>query len=497
LKSIPTRGLWRLLAPRAWPWTLLAADAALLGIALASAALVARPERAGVGRLDVFVSFPLLVLALMAMRGLYSPRESPSALDAVYAAGAALTLAAMTLVTAATAQGFVDDVAPAIASLWLFGLLCVGGGRALLIQARRRAHRHGGAMRRTVIVGGGLVGELVAQRLREQPEHGLLPVGVVDVGAPRGPHPAVPLVGTPAEVLDAVARTGARHVVLAFSTVRDSELVPQVRALHEAGLEVSMVPRLFEVWTPQTEVARLGALPLLELRHVDPKARRLTLKYALDRSVAALLLAAAAPLMLVLAAGVKFTSPGPVIFRQRRVGLDEREFDLVKFRSMRVPEDEPSSFRPRPGLAPGGVEGEDRRTGFGRWLRRSNLDELPQLINVLRGEMSLVGPRPERPDYVELFTNDVARYSERHRIKSGITGWAQVHGLRGQTSIADRVEYDNDYIQHLSPVLDLKILLLTVGALLKTERESEPERRPAQHQAGLEPATQEARRAAG
>lgn len=447
-----------MLSPRAWPWTLLATDAALLGVAAA----LAGPER-----VDALVSFPLLALALMAMRGLYSRRERASALDAVPAASAALTLAAMILVTAATAQGSVDEVAPALGRLWLLGLVGVVAGRTLLIHARRRARRQGRALRRTVIVGGGVVGERVAQRLREQPEHGLLPVGVVDVDAPRGPRPAVPLVGTPGDVLDAVARTGARHVVLAFSTVRDAQLVPHVRALHEAGLEVSMVPRLFEVWTPQTEVARLGALPLLELRHVDPKGRRLALKYALDRCAAALLLAVAAPLLLAVAAGVKLTSPGPVLFRQRRVGLDGREFDLLKFRSMRMPDRPAPSFRPPPGLAPGGVEDEDRQTGFGRWLRRSDLDELPQLANVVRGEMSLVGPRPERPAYVEQFTTDVERYADRHRIKSGITGWAQVHGLRGQTSIADRVEYDNDYIQNLSPALDLKILLLT---LLKAGR---------------------------
>jgi lipopolysaccharide/colanic/teichoic acid biosynthesis glycosyltransferase len=159
------------------------------------------------------------------------------------------------------------------------------------------------------------------------------------------------------------------------------------------------------------------------------------------------------------------------VLRQRRVGLDGREFDLLKFRSMRMRTGAAPPFRPRLGLAPGGVEGEDRRTGLGKWLRRSNLDELPQLVNVLRGEMSLVGPRPERPAYVDLFTQSVRRYNDRHRVKAGITGWAQVNGLRGQTSIAERVEYDNYYVQHLSPALDLKILLLTGAAVLFPRRE--------------------------
>jgi len=157
---------------------------------------------------------------------------------------------------------------------------------------------------------------------------------------------------------------------------------------------------------------------------------------------------------------------GPVLFRQRRIGRDGRAFDLLKFRTM---QQRPSGagFRPRNGCAPGGVEGQDRRTPIGRFLRSSSLDELPQLINVVRGEMSVVGPRPERPEFVERFSMEVAGYEKRHRVKSGITGWAQVNGLRGQTSIADRVEWDNYYIQNWSLRLDLRIIALTVAEILR------------------------------
>src|SRR5207247_4556421 len=139
-----------------------------------------------------------------------------------------------------------------------------------------------------------------------------------------------------------------------------------------------------------------------------------------------------------IALGVRRGSPAPVFFRQRRVGRDGCEFDLLKFRSM-APARVGSEFTPQSGNAPGGVEGVDRRTRLGKWLRRTSLDELPQLLNVLRGEMSLIGPRPERPEFVVLFDREVRRYAERHRVKSGMPGWAQVHGLRGQTSIARRV----------------------------------------------------------
>jgi lipopolysaccharide/colanic/teichoic acid biosynthesis glycosyltransferase len=166
---------------------------------------------------------------------------------------------------------------------------------------------------------------------------------------------------------------------------------------------------------------------------------------------------------------VRLSSPGPIFFRQPRVGRDGRVFDCLKFRTMREPTDSFADFKLKDGAAPGGVEGADRRTTIGRFLRSTSLDELPQLINVLKGEMSLVGPRPERPVFVELFDMQIRRYGERHRVRAGMTGWAQVHGLRGQTSIADRVEWDNYYIENWSLALDLKILLMTLPAVLHRE----------------------------
>ena len=183
------------------------------------------------------------------------------------------------------------------------------------------------------------------------------------------------------------------------------------------------------------------------------------------------------PVLLLAAAAVRLTSPGPALFSQRRVGRDGKLFDLYKFRSMYATPGQTGDeagddaraieFLLGGGMAPGGVEGEDRRTPVGRFLRRTSIDELPQLLNVLRGDMSLIGPRPERPAFVELFRQDIIRYGDRHRVRSGITGWAQVHGLRGQTSLHERVEWDNYYIAHWSLGLDLKILLLTFVALFR------------------------------
>jgi lipopolysaccharide/colanic/teichoic acid biosynthesis glycosyltransferase len=178
---------------------------------------------------------------------------------------------------------------------------------------------------------------------------------------------------------------------------------------------------------------------------------------------------AAVALFLAAALAVRLSMGRPVFFRQTRVGRDGKPFEMLKFRSMRdaSPGDALPFVLPED-LGPGGIEGVDRTTRVGRFLRSTNVDELPQLLNVLRGEMSLIGPRPERPEFVDRFEQNVYRYGERHRVKAGITGWAQVHGLRGRTSISDRAEWDNYYIENYSIWLDFKIFLLTLGGLVQT-----------------------------
>jgi exopolysaccharide biosynthesis polyprenyl glycosylphosphotransferase len=286
------------------------------------------------------------------------------------------------------------------------------------------------------------------------------------------PGRRVPVLGGPDELEGIVERSGAQHVVLAFMSSRgsDASLVPVVRKCDELGLDVSLVPRLFESINVRVKLEHIGGMPLYRLRAVDPKGWQFAVKHALDRAMAAILILLLAPLLIVTTIAVRVSSPGPILFRQRRVGRDERPFDLFKFRSMRLSDDTPTSkvkvLLPED-TAPGGVEGADRRTAVGRLMRRISLDELPQLFNVLRGEMSIVGPRPERPEFVELFERRISRYEDRHRVKAGITGWAQVHGLRGKTSLSDRIEWDNYYIENWSLWLDLKILLMTAAAVFK------------------------------
>jgi len=298
------------------------------------------------------------------------------------------------------------------------------------------------------------------------------------------PRRRVPVLGTVEHLDEAVRRTRARDLIVAFSSVADARVSRLIQRCQELGVDVSVVPRMFDTINDRVGYDTVGGLPLLTFSAVNPKGFQFAIKYAFDRVFALALLACLSPVLLCAAVVVRLSSPGPVLYRQRRVGRDGKVFDLYKFRSMRpepararagADDGETASaraettleFLPGPDTAPGGVEGEDRRTLVGRLLRRTSLDELPQLLNVLRGEMSIIGPRPERPEFVELFEHDIARYGDRHRVKSGITGWAQVHGLRGQTSLADRVEWDNYYIAHWSLGLDVKIVVLTVAALFR------------------------------
>ena len=429
------------------------------------------------GSSAVLLLVPVLTPALLYRRGAYRRRLRLIAIDEFGDALAAVTAAIMAAVTLGLLlNGRVADEGLWLRA-WLYVLGAVAASHVALAQLQQRVRARGVTGRPAIIVGAGVVGELIARRLAGSPEYGLRAVGFLDDDVhliPGTQHSELPVLGRIESMADVVRQTGVRDLILAFSTSNDARLSRLVDSCRDLGVEVSVVPRLFDTINQRISYDSLGGLPLLRFDGVDPSGVPFVIKHVVDRIVAALALVLLSPLLLCIAAAVRILSPGPIIFRQRRVGRDGREFDLLKFRTMREPRevnageiDERILQLVRNGTAPGGVEGADRRTPLGRLLRRTSLDELPQLFNVLRGEMSLVGPRPERPELVALFGESVPRYGDRHRVKSGITGWAQVHGLRGQTSLQDRVEWDNYYIAHWSPYLDLKIVALTLRELAR------------------------------
>jgi exopolysaccharide biosynthesis polyprenyl glycosylphosphotransferase len=463
--AVEERQSLRLSSAVSWALACLGVDAAML--ALAVAATVAGAGAAGVEPSPGWLlAFAVLTVGLFSVRGLYGFRIGLHALDDIARIAAFTTLAAMALVTVRVLLGE-EQIAAEAARPWAFAVVYLAAGRAALYWSQARARAHGEGARPTLIVGAGRIGSLAARRLVEHPEIGLRPVAFLDKEPLADPSQSlgIPVAGASWDLDAVVAEYGVEHVVVTFSTAPDEVLLRMVRRCEELGLGVSMVPRLFEKVPERLTVDHLGGLPLITVHPADPKSWHFTAKYALDRAAAALLVLLSLPVLGAAALAVRLTLGRPILFRQVRVGRDGRTFEMLKFRSMRVGDGELEPLPLADGVGPGGVEGEDRRTRLGAFLRATSIDELPQLFNVLRGEMSMIGPRPERPEYVSQFERSVYRYGERHRVRAGITGWAQVHGLRGKTSIADRAEWDNHYIENFSLWLDLKIALMTFASV--------------------------------
>ena len=454
----------RLLEGRQWLAVRFISDAVMLVLG-ALLALLAEPNDPAVPLLALY---PPLALILLYTRGRYQHRLRDVVLDSIASGFGAISIAAMAaFVLSSLVFGDRSAIGSLMTITWIASLVGVTAVGWLLTAVQYFARKHLLVDSPTLIIGADQAGVDAARRLAEHPEYGLRPVGFLDRMAGAAVPMQPPVLGDPADLSDVVIACGIRHVIIAFPNASYRELLALIRRCDELHVETMVLPRLLGSINYQTQFEYLDTLPLLNLRAIDTHGWRFAIKYLIDRAVAGLLVLLLSPLLLLIAIAVKLSSPGPVLFRQFRAGRDGQLFNLYKFRTMHEAGEAVDRFAPPHGLAPGGIEGADRRTRLGRLLRRTSLDELPQLLNVLRGEMSLVGPRPERPEFAELFGQRFDRYRDRHRVRSGITGWAQVHGYRGQTRLADRVEFDNFYIEHWSLALDLKILLLTIPALMK------------------------------
>ncbi|UXA20635.1 sugar transferase [Mycobacterium sp. SMC-4] len=422
--------------------------------------------------------FVPIVIFVLFTRGMYKRKLSHSFLDDLeplmtsIAVAALATLTILMILTHPLPVGTIvpEYVRPSevIVRTWLWAVvffITVRLVRSICQRYLRRKYNFGSA---ALIVGSGSVARQLIGRMRQIPDYGLHPVGLLAENRPAEVDAlGVDYLGTPANLEMVVRSTGACELIIAPSTESDEELARTAQEAQNLGMRVRVVPRLLDAVGGGVYIEHLGGVPLMVMSRTDPKGWQFTFKHGLGRVLAALGLLLISPIFLGLMLAVKLSSPGPIFFRQPRVGRDGKVFDCLKFRSMRPEDPNAAKFQLKEGAAPGGVEGEDRRTWIGKIMRKTSLDELPQLLNVVKGDMTLVGPRPERPEFVELFEMQIRRYGDRHRVKAGITGWAQVHGLRGQTSIADRAEFDNYYIQNWSLLLDFKILCLTVLAVLR------------------------------
>jgi Undecaprenyl-phosphate glucose phosphotransferase len=388
--------------------------------------------------------------------GLYQVRRNRSSVEEGFAVLVATALSTLLLIGITTFSGGFAYSRAVLLLFFASDVLLVFAGRTAIRRYLQEAWRHGYGVRRVLVVGAGRLGRAVVDKLAEHPEAGLRAIGFVDDDpGKRGlAYRGVPVVGESADAARVVEERRVDAVFLALPLEAHRAMLSVLKDVARTVADVRVVPDLLQYITFRAGVEDLDGLPVVHLTQVPLTGWMSLVKRTLDLGIAATALVLLSPLFAVIALAIRLTGR-PIFYLQTRMGLDGRPFEIVKFRSMRLDaEDE---------LGPTWAAPDDpRRTRVGRFLRRWSLDELPQLVNVVKGEMSLVGPRPERPEFVREFKEKFPQYMVRHRVRAGMTGWAQVHGWRGATDLAKRIEYDLYYIENWSLALDLKILWLTV-----------------------------------
>jgi Undecaprenyl-phosphate glucose phosphotransferase len=404
------------------------------------------------------------------LRGVYRLRRGRSRIDDFFGVfvGSILTVVFGFVATLYVQTYYLSEAAKAAGVLevsqlvWAFFLVGTVAFTYLSREGVRdlleRRWRAGLGLKRVVIAGGGDLGRMVAERILQHRELGYQVVGFLDDRAAGGDHVGhrgLPLLGTLSDVAEVARREQIDHLYVALPLEEHACLLDLMDQASRECLDVKVVPDLLQFLVLRARLEDLDGLPVINVNDVPLQGVHAWIKRTIDVVLSAGALGVLAGPCAIIALLIRATSPGPVFYRQERMGLDGRPFTVYKFRSMYVDaEDTTGPIWAR--------VNDPRTTPVGRWLRRLDLDELPQLWNVLTGDMSLVGPRPERPFFVEQFKHRIPQYMLRHKVKAGITGWAQVNGWRGDTSLEKRIEYDLYYIENWSVGLDFKILWLTL-----------------------------------
>jgi Undecaprenyl-phosphate glucose phosphotransferase len=356
------------------------------------------------------------------------------------------------------AEGFLE-LSRAVWILYLgFTVLFTYTSRETVRSLLRRRWRAGVGLKRVLIVGAGDLGRMVADRILEHSEFGFRLVGFADDRILSGDsigYRGLPLLGSLAQVPEIASQEQVDEIYIALPIEEHVKMLGVVEYASRECIDIHVVPDLLQFIALRARLEDLDGLPIISVNDVPLQGMNSVVKRAVDIGLSSAVVLLGAMPALVIAWLIRRSSPGPVFYRQDRMGLDGKAFSVYKFRSMPVGAEETSG--------PVWARDDDpRATAIGRWLRRYDVDELPQFWNVLKGDMSIVGPRPERPFFVEQFKHRIPQYMLRHKVKSGITGWAQVNGWRGNTSLEKRIEFDLYYIENWSLKLDFKIMWLTL-----------------------------------
>ncbi len=441
--------------------SLLLLDALMILLAFVVAYRVTFETNGGPGPTPNLLDFtPMILITLVSFIGvyffyrLYHQLRGESRLDEFYklVPASAIGVIVATAVTAVLARDL-EYPRFLLVYLWLFALFFVAVGRLAHGALRSLSYARGWGELRVLIVGAGEAGNLILERIRSSPRLGYRAVAFLDDDRVGQKVLGLPVVAGTDQLGDVVRTLRIDEVIIALPDAPHQEILSIVSKCEDGSVSIKVFPDVFQIMASEVNIGDLSGLPLLAMRDVALRGWRLTLKRVVDMILSGIFLVFASPFMLLIALLVKLDSPGPALFTQARMGLDAKPFPMFKFRSMRA-----DAEKDGPGWT---TKDDPRRTRVGRFLRRTSLDEFPQFINVFLGHMSLVGPRPEQPAFVEQFREMVPRYMERHREKAGITGWAQINGLRGDTSIWERTKYDLYYIENWSLWFDFKIIILT------------------------------------
>ena len=402
---------------------------------------------------------PTALLVLRTFRLYRSARTSRLGVELLAIIQSMVVVAAMAGVGSFYAKGELSR--SAIAIFLVLATLLLGGVRVAARLLLRAARRRGRNLRHVLIVGTGEPARMLLKKIRRHPDYGLhvhalVAADAADVG--RSVYD-VPVAGTVADLPRLIADSSPEILYIALER-REWEAEQQALALlADSTVAVRLVPDLTQAFRLNPSVEDFDGMPVVLVTESPEQGWNAVIKRAFDLVCSGVGLLLLSPVLLLLAILVRLDSPGPVFYAQERVGLNGRRFRMYKFRSMRV-----DAEAGGPGWT---VKDDPRRTRLGSTLRRLSLDELPQLWNVFIGDMSLVGPRPEQPQFVEEFRGSIPRYMLRHHVKAGVTGWAQVNGLRGDTPLEDRIRYDLYYLQNWSLWFDVRILFLTVARVFK------------------------------
>ena len=401
--------------------------------------------------------------------GLYQSRRGKSRVDEVLTVAVAVLLATVLLLVVIflyrppSPDGGYFTYSRAFLGLFaLADFLFVSTARMILRSVLLRIRQSSNNLQRILVIGAGALGREITQKLLDHRELGIEVVGFLDddPGKVGSTVLGVPVLGTLRQAEEVLAVGRIDQVFIALPLEAHRKMLQMLELMARECVEVKLVPDVLQYATLQATLEDVDGTPVINLSQVPLQGWNSLVKRTMDLLIAAAALVVLLPFFPLVALAIWLEDRGPIFYRQERMGLDGKPFMILKFRSMRINAEATSG----PVWA---IKGDPRRTRIGAFLRHWSLDELPQVWNVLMGDMSIIGPRPERPTFVREFKHKIPRYMLRHRVKAGITGWAQVHGWRGNTSIKKRIQYDLYYIQNWSLKLDFKILWMTVRHALR------------------------------